>query len=155
MPSKQTTEERKKAERLAKLEAWKAKQTAEMQKKQRELEASGGTRGILEQMDRRAAESMASETQIQVGTPVQEAENDVETATPYPGKFDPKAIVKKAAGQQSGLKALGNDVAVPASKLNPSVPIGKSVPDLSTDKNRSIHNVSAQGMGISSYESYL
>ena len=152
MPGKQTTEERKKAERLAKLEAWKAKQTAEMQKKQRELEASGGTRGILEQMDRRAAESMASETQTQVEPPAQENENEAETPAPYPGKFDPKAIAKKATGQQSGLKALGNDVAVPASKLNLSVPVVKSVSDRPTDKDRSKHHISAQGMGIGSYE---
>lgn len=127
-----------------------------MQKKQRELEASGGTRSILEQMDRKAAESMASEAQTPTEPPVQEeAEGEAKIVTPYPGKFDPKAIVKKATGQQSGLKALGNDVAVPASKLNQPIPINKTASDSSTDQDRNINHVSAQGMCISNNEDCL
>lgn len=107
-------------------------------------------------MDRKAAESMASEAQTLTEPAVQEeAEREAKIVTPYPGKFDPKAIVKKATGQQGGLKALGNDVALPTSKLNPSVPIGRTALDCSTDQDRSINHVSAQGLCISDNEDCL
>ena len=145
-PNKQTVEERKKAERLAKLEAWKAKQTAEMQKKQRELEASGGARSILEQMDKRAAESMIPEVQNQTEPPVQEVENKAPTPAPFAGKFDPKAIAKKATGQQSGLKTLGNDVAMPVANSKSSATSGKPVSNTSSDKDGDSARLSKQGM---------
>ncbi|KAK2742565.1 pre-mRNA processing RNA-helicase [Myotisia sp. PD_48] len=49
------TEEQKRAERLAKLQAWKEKQAAEKERKQSELAASGGARSILDELDKRTA----------------------------------------------------------------------------------------------------
>lgn len=146
-PSKQTVEERKKAERLAKLEAWKAKQTAEMQKKQREIETSGGARSILEQMDKRAAESMAFGTQAQSESLLQEVDN-TSTPNPFVGKFDPKAIIRKTTSQPSGLKTLGNDISVPVSNSKLPGATGKSVSNASSNKNGQAVATSKQGMEV-------
>ena len=119
-PGKLSEEERKKAERLAKLQAWKAKQVAEKHKEEEELKASGGTRYILEQMDKRDAElqalkNSAPEPALSLSeTPVTEANE--EAPAQYSGKFDPKIIAKKATTHQVGSKALGDDVAVPQQK---------------------------------------
>jgi len=87
------TDEEKKAERLAKLEAWKQKQAAERERKQKELEASGGARSILDEIDRKAGLAHA------VLSPEAPSSPSSETGpVPYAGKFDPKAIAKKAAG---------------------------------------------------------
>ncbi|KAL8794482.1 MAG: hypothetical protein Q9195_002955 [Heterodermia aff. obscurata] len=112
------TEEEKKADRLAKLEAWKQKQAAEKDRKQKELEAAGGTRGLLDEIDKRAQLSPA------VASPVAPTESALEspdtplednTPVPYAGKFDPKAIAKKAASSTTGASKLGTDVALPQS----------------------------------------
>lgn len=55
------TDEQKKAERLAKLEAWKQKQAAERERKQNELAASG-PRGILDEIDKKVALSRGVST---------------------------------------------------------------------------------------------
>ncbi|PYH46199.1 DEAD/DEAH box RNA helicase [Aspergillus saccharolyticus JOP 1030-1] len=103
------TEDEKRAERRAKLEAWKQKQAAEKERKQREAAAAGGARSILEEIDRKSGLSPA------VGSPQSPAPQAVETApATYAGKFDPKAIAKKGASATSPAPAvLGNDVAVP------------------------------------------
>ncbi|OTB08855.1 hypothetical protein M426DRAFT_316884 [Hypoxylon sp. CI-4A] len=86
----------KKVERLAKLAAWKKKQ----EEKEKQKEATpGGTRKLLAQMDQKAntAPSNASPTGA---SPMPASPADTQTAspaTPYAGKFDPKAIAKKAA----------------------------------------------------------
>ncbi|CAF9935985.1 MAG: pre-mRNA processing RNA-helicase [Heterodermia speciosa] len=112
------TEEEKKADRLAKLEAWKQKQAAEKDRKQKELEAAGGTRGLLDEIDKRAQLSPA------VASPVAPADSAVEISdtplednspVPYAGKFDPKAIAKKATSSTTGASKLGTDVALPQS----------------------------------------
>ncbi|KAI0383839.1 P-loop containing nucleoside triphosphate hydrolase protein [Hypomontagnella monticulosa] len=86
----------KKAERLAKLAAWKKKQ--EEKEKQKEP-TPGGTRKLLAEMDEKAntappnakstgaSPAPASPADAQVPSPV----------APYAGKFDPKAIAKKSA----------------------------------------------------------
>ncbi|KZF26388.1 P-loop containing nucleoside triphosphate hydrolase protein [Xylona heveae TC161] len=103
------TEEEKKAERLAKLEAWKKKQAAERDRKQKELEAAGGARSLLEEMDKKAtAPPTTTATPISPTTPIDSA-----APAPYAGKFDPKAIAKKANASSSGAAALGEDVALP------------------------------------------
>jgi ATP-dependent RNA helicase DDX46/PRP5 len=107
-PTTQTAEE-KKAERLAKLEAWKQKQAAERDRKQKELEAAGGARSILDEIDRKSNASPAVASPSSPGTP-----NGTASPQPYAGKFDPKAIAKKAALSSSGSSLLGKDIAVPA-----------------------------------------
>lgn len=112
-PTAQTDEE-KKAERLAKLEAWKQKQAAERERKQRE-QATDEPKQILEAIDRKSVLSPAVGSPY---TPVTPAEYPAPAA--YPGKFDPKAIVKSSTTNAATPAVLGTDVAVPASHKAPS-----------------------------------
>ncbi|GAM41389.1 ATP-dependent RNA helicase [Talaromyces pinophilus] len=108
-PAAQTDEE-KKAERLAKLEAWKQKQAAERERKQREIAAAGGPRSILTEIDKKSGLAPLSPAPTSPSTPTS-------TAAPseYGGKFDFKAIAKKATGVTSESSLLGKDVIVPDS----------------------------------------
>ena len=104
------TDEEKKAERLAKLEAWKQKQAAEKDRKQKELETSGGTRNLLAEIDKKAQVASATASP---GSPSMPAAITGDTSrVPYAGKFDPKAIAKKKASASSASK-LGTDIALP------------------------------------------
>lgn len=107
------TAEEQKAARLAKLEQWKKKQAEEQAKKQKELEAAGGARSILNEIDRRAGISPAATSPLSASTPVTP---DVPSPapTPYAGKFDPKAIAKKAHHSSAASKVLGGDIAAPS-----------------------------------------
>ena len=102
------TAEEKQAERLAKLEAWKQKQAAERERKQKELEGANGARNLLDEIDKRAANSP-----VVPSPPSPIRVEDDATPVPYAGKFDPKAIAKKATSSSSGLTKLGTDVALP------------------------------------------
>ncbi|KAI2784786.1 P-loop containing nucleoside triphosphate hydrolase protein [Daldinia loculata] len=86
----------KKAERLAKLAAWKKKQ--EEKEKQKEP-TPGGTRKLLAEMDEKANTVPSNTTPVGASpTPISPADTQVPSpATPYAGKFDPKAIAKKSA----------------------------------------------------------
>ena len=86
----------------------------EKERKQKELEASGGTRGLLDEIDKRAQAPPAVASPISPATP-QDSAVDQETTSPVPyaGKFDPKAIAKKASSSTSGASKLGTDVALP------------------------------------------
>ena len=99
----------KKAERLAKLEAWKKKKESESQK-QKDVNPHQ-TRNLLAEMDKRAAgtssptprATSASATASAAASPVPIDESGSASpatpATPYAGKFDPKAIAKKSAAR--------------------------------------------------------
>ena len=106
--SKSSADEAKRAERLAKLEAWKQKQAAERERKQREAAAAGGPKSILEEIDKKTGVSPAVGSPYSPQTPTSDA-----TPTPYAGKFDPKAIAKSAAPAAATPAVLGDDVAVP------------------------------------------
>lgn len=106
-PPTTQTEEEKRAERRAKLEAWKQKQAAERERKQRE-EVAGGPRNILDAIDRKTGLSPA------VGSPqTPVTPTDTAATTPYAGKFDPKAIVKNATNNAPAPAVLGDDIALP------------------------------------------
>ena len=96
-PAVAQTDAEKKAERLAKLAAWKKKQEEAKQKEA----TPGGTRKLLAQMDQKAngtppsASSTVASPVAAVASPADEA--ILSPAAPYAGKFDPKAIAKKAA----------------------------------------------------------
>ena len=107
------TDEEKKAERLAKLEAWKQKQAAERDRKQKELEGSAGTRNLLDQIDKKAQGSPAQGSPAPASPNSPAVPNEDASPAPYAGKFDPKAIVKKATASSSGTTKLGTDVALP------------------------------------------
>jgi ATP-dependent RNA helicase DDX46/PRP5 len=99
--------EEQKVVRLAKLEAWKQKQAAEQAQREADLAAAGGARSILTEIDKKAELSTAA-TASQ--SPV--VSGNVSPA-PYAGKFDPKAIVKKAHASTATIDVLGADVAAP------------------------------------------
>ena len=101
------TDEEKRAERLAKLEAWKQKQ--KIVEKQRELDSATGTRSLLEQIDKNAAISPELAASPQPSTPPDTSSIPI----PYAGKFDPKAIAKKAFSGSIGVSKLGTDIALP------------------------------------------
>ena len=105
------TEDEKKAERLAKLEAWKQKQAAEKDRKAKEADAAGGTRNLLAEIDKKAQESPVVASPISPSTPA--ADSGPASPAPYAGKFDPKAIAKKAAAASTGGSKLGADIALP------------------------------------------
>ncbi|KAL7971703.1 hypothetical protein HDV63DRAFT_370181 [Trichoderma sp. SZMC 28014] len=91
----------KKAERLAKLEAWKKKKELEGQK-QKEVNASQ-TRNLLAEMDKRAKEgSTAAPSPVvsSAASPTPIDSGSASPAMPYLGKFDPKTIAKKSAIHQ-------------------------------------------------------
>lgn len=104
------TDEEKRAERLAKLEAWKQKQAAERERKQREMAASG-PKNILEEIDRKSGASPTVSNPQSPATPAADAAASPAT----PGrKFDPKAIAKSTQQPSAPTPAvLGDDVAVP------------------------------------------
>ncbi|RYP54711.1 hypothetical protein DL768_000535 [Monosporascus sp. mg162] len=86
----------KKAERLAKLAAWKKKQ----EEKEKQKDATpGGTRKLLAEMDEKANGTSSNVTPTTVSpAPVSPAaQQPASPAASYAGKFDPKAIAKKAA----------------------------------------------------------
>lgn len=99
------SEEDKKAERLAKLEAWKKKLAEEKEKKEKELDA-GGTRKLLDEIDRKAV------TPIQASPDSPSTPTNIASPTPYAGKFDPKAIIKKATANSTGAATLGNEIPI-------------------------------------------
>ena len=106
------TDEQKKVERLAKLEAWKRKQAAERDRKQQEADTAGGTRGLLAEIDKKAQQAISNESPDSPITPVQE--NGTASPAPYAGKFDPKAIAKKVSGSSAAAEKLGDDIALPS-----------------------------------------
>ena len=106
-----TDEEKKKAERLAKLEAWKQKQQqVAAEKQQKEIQSAKSTRSLLDEIDKKAAASPNSVASPQSpATPAEPA-----SPVPYAGKFDPKAIAKKAAvNSASAASKLGTDIMLP------------------------------------------
>ncbi|KAL2051933.1 hypothetical protein ABVK25_007848 [Lepraria finkii] len=104
------TDQAKKAERLTKLEAWKQKQAAEKDRKQK-LESDGGTRSLLAEIDKKKLGSPSVASPISPSTPAETNGN----ASPalYAGKFDPKAIAKKATTASSSTSKLGTEIALP------------------------------------------
>ncbi|KAK2592842.1 pre-mRNA processing RNA-helicase [Conoideocrella luteorostrata] len=93
----------KKAERLAKLEAWKKKKENESQK-QKEVNPSQ-TRSLLAEMDMRAmgvSPTVASPAVSSAASPATLNESgSASPAVPYAGKFDPKNIAKKSAASRT------------------------------------------------------
>lgn len=112
-PAAQTDDQKKKAERLAKLAAWKEKQAAEREKKQQEQTAG------------QPAQSPAVSSPQ---TPAAPAES--EPPASYAGKFDPKAIAKSSTATAAAPAVLGTDVALPkaAKQTLAKAPVAPVVP---------------------------
>lgn len=93
----------KKAERLAKLEAWKKKKES-ASLKQKDVNPSQ-TRNLLAEMDKKTSgpsSRTASPSASATASPAPKDSPSVASpAAPYSGKFDPKAIAKKSAASRS------------------------------------------------------
>ena len=77
------------------------------------MEGAAGTRSLLDEIDKKAQGSPAQASPTP-GSPILPiTPNDDASPTPYAGKFDPKAIAKKAASSSAGTAKLGTDVALP------------------------------------------
>ncbi len=98
---------------MAKLEAWKQKQAAERDRKQKELEGSAGTRNLLDQIDKRAQGSPIQASPAPPSPTSPATPNGDASPAPYAGKFDPKAIAKKTTTSSTRTTKLGTDVALP------------------------------------------
>ncbi|KAJ8061248.1 hypothetical protein OCU04_010318 [Sclerotinia nivalis] len=133
------TEEQKKAERLAKLEAWKKKMAEDKERKEKEL-AAGGTRKLLDDIDQKANGSPSQPIPNTPTTPSTSAiPGDLAPPTNYAGKFDPKAIAKKAVASSSSAHALGNDL--PLKELSKtSATLTSTVKGLQADKKPTAFN---------------
>ena len=108
-PDPKQTDEEKRVERLAKLDAWKQRQAAEREQKEKQESASRRNLRVSDEIVHHAndlpmASSRASPPPVTA----------VDSAVPYAGKFDPKSIAKKAAPASSeSLGALGDDITLP------------------------------------------
>jgi ATP-dependent RNA helicase DDX46/PRP5 len=131
-------EEKKKAERLAKLEAWKKKMAEDKERK--EKEAAAGTKTIIENIDVKANRSPTAGTPVSPSTPV-----SVPSPAPYAGKFDPKAIAKKAAASSGAIGTLDKDI--PAKELaKASATLPSATKGFQADKNITALSSSSKGM---------
>jgi ATP-dependent RNA helicase DDX46/PRP5 len=132
------TEAEKKAERLAKLEAWKKKMAEDKERKEKDL-AAGGTRKLLDDIDQRANASSSLGSPASPSTP-----NSAASPTPYAGKFDPKAIAKKAVANSTATNTLGKDL--PLKELTKaSATLTSSVKGLQADKKPTAFNSTSNG----------
>jgi len=133
----QLSEEEKKAERLAKLEAWKQKQAAEKERKLKEAGGASITRELLKELDKKESgiPAVASLPLPSPATPT-----SIPSSAPYAGKFDPKVIAKKAAAAIENMSALGEDLKLPSS-VKESAKFVSSAPGLQADTAKARNNV--------------
>ena len=68
------------------------------------MEAAGGARALLNEMDKKSAESLATASPTPPATP-----QDPHSVTAFAGKFEPKLVVKRATASHVGTGVLGND----------------------------------------------
>lgn len=74
------------------------------ERKEKDL-AAGGTRKLLDNIDQKASGSPSVGSPASPNTP-----KDVASPVPYAGKFDPKAIAKKAVANSTTANTLGTDL---------------------------------------------
>ncbi|KAI6785660.1 pre-mRNA-processing ATP-dependent rna helicase prp5 [Emericellopsis cladophorae] len=118
------TDADKKAERLAKLEAWKKKKESEAQQP-KDVNPSQ-TRNLLAEMDKKATGSPSSSAAASPG-PESATASPSTPATPYAGKFDPKAIAKRAAARSNEVSqnVLGSVEGQPTAPTTAAMPAKK------------------------------
>ena len=108
---------------------------ADKDRKEKDLVA-GGTRKLLEDIDQKANGSPSPASPATPGTP------KIVSPEPYAGKFDPKAIAKKAVSNSSGASMLGKDM--PIKELSKaSATLTSSVKGLPADKKPTAFNSTA------------
>ncbi|KAL6818664.1 hypothetical protein GGI42DRAFT_310427 [Trichoderma sp. SZMC 28013] len=136
-PNAAQSEVDKKAERLAKLEAWKKKKELEGQK-QKEVNASQ-TRNLLAEMDKRAKEgstAVSSPVVSSAASPAPVDSGSVSPAKPYTGKFDPKTIAKKSAVQRSHDTTKGALGSIDVQPPTIAMPVKKTIAASALPTNR-------------------
>ena len=121
---------------MAKLEAWKQKQALERSNKQK-VQAPANTRSLLDEMDRKTeappVETQEASAEPQTADPAPQPPEAAESAptdevdesgspAQYAGKFDPKAIAKKATTSSATTSKLGLDVPLPNGTSGAPVP---------------------------------
>jgi len=74
------------------------------ERKEKEL-AAGGTRKLLDEIDQKTNGTPSVASPASPSTPLSLA-----SPAPYAGKFDPKAIAKKAVANSSSTSTLGKDL---------------------------------------------
>ncbi|KAM0332280.1 hypothetical protein ACHAQA_002556 [Verticillium albo-atrum] len=141
----------KKAERLARLEAWKKSRET---KKENEVNPSQ-TRNLLAEMDQKsvASPSVASPALASpsVASPTSQTLSGPASPAPYAGKFDPKAIAKKsAASSQKHGTANGVLGAIDAQVNKTAAPVIQDSKAFALPANRG--NISTFGFSKSSNE---
>lgn len=130
------TEEQKKAERLAKLEAWKKKIAEDKERKEKEVSA-GGTRKLLDDIMQGTNGTSSVASPASPATPA--------SPKPYAGKFDPKAIAKKATSHSHAATTLGKDL--PVKELPKASALSSSmVKGLQADKKPTAFSSTSTGM---------
>ncbi|KAL7785063.1 hypothetical protein V8C43DRAFT_291661 [Trichoderma afarasin] len=150
-PNAAQSEVDKKAERLAKLEAWKKKKELEGQK-QKEVNASQ-TRNLLAEMDKRAKEgstAVSSPVVSSAASPAPVDSGSVSPAKPYTGKFDPKTIAKKSAVQRSHDTTKGALGSIDVQPPTIAMPVKKTIAASALPTNRA--KASSFGFGKSHAE---
>jgi ATP-dependent RNA helicase DDX46/PRP5 len=111
-------EAKAKEARQAKLEAWKKK--LEAQQREKSYERAMGSPQVTASKGTSASPVAGSPAPISQSTtgPASPSETGKSTPAPYSGKFDPKAIAKRAAAAMGHNKMLGADVVIPKSANN-------------------------------------
>ncbi|KAI0859585.1 hypothetical protein F4860DRAFT_250270 [Xylaria cubensis] len=138
-PSAVQTEADKKAERLARLAAWKKRH--EDKEKQKET-TPGATRKLLAEMDEKAngTPSTATPTGISSGPASPTDAQPLSPAAQYAGKFDPKAIAKKSALKSQlpgGVAKLGAITVPPVGKPSSAKAPATTLPSTKTASSAS------------------
>lgn len=118
----------KQAERLAKLEAWK-KKTLTSKQATKDTDATS-TRRLLAEMDGRTsgtptAAASPLHNSSALASPSTPKSTQDSPAVPYAGKFDPKAIAKKATARHHSPTALGS---IPGAPIAPGKPLQSTAP---------------------------
>ncbi|WPG99123.1 P-loop containing nucleoside triphosphate hydrolase protein [Acrodontium crateriforme] len=126
-PSTVDAEEAKIRERQAKVEAWKAKM--EERKKAQTANAGANTSEVDRGTSSPAPLSAAMSPSTAANSPGPlKADDKPSSPAPYAGKFDPKAIAKRAAAaMEREKKALGGEVAIPKSATEASTMNGTTL----------------------------
>ncbi|GAB7348570.1 hypothetical protein MBLNU459_g6960t1 [Dothideomycetes sp. NU459] len=142
---KAAEEEKKKLERQAKVEAWKKKQ--EEKKKEKELTASAADSPATATASPAAIASPRSKA-----SPSVDNDDDEQPAKPFAGKFDPKAIAKRAAAATAKLQTLGADINIPGKSKSAATPATTSK---AADPSKKTPSTFSKGTGALSAKSAL
>jgi ATP-dependent RNA helicase DDX46/PRP5 len=137
---KVSEEERKKLERQAKVEAWKKKQ--EEKKKLPQSPATPASPAPV------VTATTATPTDTAVSSPKTASQDEPQKGFAG-GKFDPKAIAKKAAAASAKLSALGSDISIPGKSKTAAVTAPVSA-NKAADSSKKLFSSQSKGESLAS-----